>query len=220
MTYCIKAIQRLFIIFIVILIAGCSKAVMDDINAIIKSSFGEYTKENPLKIFAMPFKSGDKLAGESSIGKIAWEGAVDGVRDTAFFSDGRLEYKIIKDKDYMDTLRKDPFWNDMAKGGDSVKHILSSTASRHKVNGIVYGLYDGDDSGLKLIVYFYSKNDDIILKEKTGTQANFMDLESLQKTIEEKGSLSVKQKELRKMIHEKSKVATTHLLRKYMEGRN
>ena len=40
MTYCIKAIQRLFIIFIVILIAGCSKAVMDDIDAIIKSSFG------------------------------------------------------------------------------------------------------------------------------------------------------------------------------------
>lgn len=219
MKCCFKKIYGIIFLFLFVIMAGCSKDVMDDIDAMIKSEFGGYTKEEPLTVYVLPFRPNSKFDVDSRIGKIAWDGAVDGVKDSAFFSDGKIKPKIFNNTEYVDQLRNS-FWDDMSEGDKKVRSILRSTAQEHEVNSIVYGLYDGDDSELKLIISLYSDKDDIVLKEKTEMAANFMDLKSLRDAIKDRSDLTVKQKELRKMIHEKSKVATTHLLRKYMEGKN
>jgi hypothetical protein len=199
---------------------GCSKEVLDEIIGMINANFGGYTKENPLIVGVMPFKPAEKFDSESNIGKIAWEGSVEGIEDSEFFSDGRLKYKKITDiNDYLETLRTDDFWDDMSRGNENIKNILNDAANRYGVNGIIYGLYEGDDSSLKLTIYFYSKKDDIVLKEKTEATASFMALKQLAESLRQGQALSNDQIALQAMIHEKAKVATTHLLRKYTEGR-
>lgn len=211
--------KLLISIALVFILIGCSKAVMNDIDQMIKSNFGNYTKRNPLTVFVMPFKPATKFDSESVIGIIAWNGAVDGVKDSAFFSEGRLVYKgLVDPKEYLEVLRTDDFWNDMSSGNREVKDILKIAADDYGVNSIIYGLYQGSEAELRLTVYFYSRRDEIILKQKTYAKSSLAELRSFIRKIQNDEELSSSHKALLRMIQEKMQIVTTKLLRKYMEG--
>ncbi|EDN71216.1 membrane or secreted protein [Beggiatoa sp. PS] len=210
-------------IFLLLGLGGCSQQVIDEINRIINANFGGYTKSDPLRVYVSPFKPHSEWE-ESEIGKIAWQGAVDGTRDVAFFSDGKVVfvgprtrgYHGVDEEAYNSALERDDFWT--TKGG-SVKKRLKRLASSRNANSIIYGIYDGDDSKLQLSVYLYAKVDDIILKEYQEIQAQFGAVKSLREGKQSGRTLTKAEKELQKMIHEKVKFSTAKLLRKYMEGR-
>lgn len=214
-------------IFLLSGLGGCSRQVIDEINRIISANFGGYTKSYPLRVYVSPFKPHDEW-GESEIGKIAWQGAVDGTRDVAFFSSGKMVfvgpktrgYYGVDEKVYYRALAEDNFWGiqeDVQK--NSIKKRLKDLASKRYANSIIFGIYDGDDSSLKLTVFLYSKIDDIMLKERQEIQVRFMVVSSLIKSKQSGRKLTMAEKELQKMIHEKVKVSTAKLLRKYLEGR-
>jgi len=210
-------------IFLLLGLGGCSQQVIDEINKIINANFGGYTKSDPLRVYVSPFKPHSEWE-ESEIGKIAWQGAVDGTRDVAFFSDDKIVfvgpktrgYYGIDEEVYNNALDTDNFWT--TKGG-SIKKRLRDLASSRNANSIIYGIYDGDDNKLQLTVYLYAKVDDVILKERQEIQARFKVVKSLIEGKQRKRTLSKAEKELQKMIHEKVKFSTAKLLRKYMEGR-
>lgn len=213
--------------FSLLLLTSCSKEVMDEINRIVNANFGNYTKSNPLIIIAMPFKPAERFDAESRIGELAWNGAVNGLKDIVFFTDGEIVYKGIasNSKRYLDILRSDTFWKDLGtenqedENQKAIKLTLNETAIKHEANAIIYGLYEGDDSSLNLTVYLYTKNDDLILKENTSIEVEFMELKRLVDALKGNANLTPDQKALRKLIHEKTKVATVSLVRKYTEGR-
>jgi hypothetical protein len=204
-------------------LGGCSQQVIDEINRIINANFGGYTKSDPLRVYVSPFKPHIEWE-ESEIGKIAWQGAVDGTKDVAFFSNDKIVfvgpktrgYYGVDEEVYNSALEADDFWT--TKGG-SIKKRLGRLASKRRANSIIYGIYDGDDNGLKLSVYLYAKVDDVILKERQEIQARFRVVKSLIEGKQRKRKLTKAEKALQKMIHEKVKVSSAKLLRKYMEGR-
>lgn len=207
--------------FFLLLLTSCSDEVLDEIRRVINADFGSYTKSDPLIIIAMPFKPEDRFDGESRIGKMAWDGAVSGLIGIELFSDGKIIYRGIASdySDYLEVLRRDSFWNDLGSGSQSVRHTLKRTATNYRANSVVYGLYEGDDSSLNLTVFFYAKVDDIILRERTAIEVEFMELKRLVDASENNITLTPSQKALRNMIREKTRVATVSLVRKYTEGR-
>jgi len=212
-----------FILFLFLFFGGCSQQAIDEINEVIDADFGGYTKSNPLKIYVSPFKSFPKWA-ESEIGKIAWQGAVDGVKDLAFFSDGKVVfvgsktrgYHGLDEEEYYHALEMDDFGN---ARGNLLKNQLKHLANQRAANFIIYGIYDGDDSGLGLTIYFHSTVDDIFLKEPMEFQVQFMVVSNLIKGQQSGRRLTKAEEELQKMIHEKVKYSTTKMLRKYVERR-
>lgn len=216
--------NNLSIYFILFLFfGGCSQQVIDEINRVINANFGGYTKSEPLKIYVSPFKPHDKW-GESEIGKIAWQGTVDSVKDLAFFSNEKVVfvgpetrgYYGVDEEVYYQALETDNFEN--AKG-NSFKKQLKHLANKRHANSIIYGIYDGDDSHLKLTVYFYANADDILFKERIEVHVRFMVVSGLIKAKQRGRKLTKAEEELQKMIHEKVKFYTAKLLRKYLEGR-
>jgi len=211
------------ILLLSLFFGGCSQQVIDEINRAIDANFGGYTKSNPLRVYVSPFKPHDKW-GESEIGKIAWQGTVDGAKDIAFFSNEKVVfvgpktrgYYGIDEEVYYRALETDDFGN--ARKG-SLKKQLRRLAGKRNANFIIYGIYDGDDSGLRLTVYFYSSIDDILLKERMEAKTQFMVVSGLIKGKQSGRKLTKAEEALQKMIHEKVKFSTTKLLRKYMEGR-
>lgn len=207
------------IMFVVLLVVGCSKDVMDEIDVMIKSSFGNYTKDNPLRIMVMPFKPALDFDSESVIGIIAWNGAIRGVEDAAYFSDGKIVYEgRVEPDEYLNVLRTDDFWDDMSSGNKDIKAILKIAATDYGVNGIIYGLYTGSEAKLKLTVYFYSKRDEIVLKQRTYTESSISVLRAFVKAIQDDKKLTTAQTNMVLMIKEKMQVVTVKLLRKYLEG--
>jgi len=210
-------------IFLLLGLGGCSQQVIDEINQIINANFGGYTKSKPLRVYVSPFKP-HSVWEESEIGKIAWQGAVDGTRDVAFFSDGRIVfvgpqtrgYYGVDEKVYNSALETDGFWTTT---GGSVKKRLKRLANSRDANSILYGVYDGDDNNLKLSIYLYAKVDDVILREQQRIEAQYGVVKSLREGKQRKRTLTRAEKALQKMIHEKVKVSSAKLLRKYMEGR-
>jgi len=216
--------------FSLLLLSACSKEVMEEISRTVNSNFGGYTEQNPLVIYPMPFKPADKFDSSSEIGKLAFKGVVSGILDMAFFSDGKIKCtgwqqnnKSCRygndDTSYYNVLRNDGFWQEVASQKSDIKQVLENAASRKNANAIVYGLYDGDDSHLRLSVYLYSKTDDIILKERTEINVPFMQLKNLVTALDNGRSLDSGQKALQQMVHEKAKLSTVRLIRKYTEGR-
>ena len=211
-------------IFLLLGLGGCSQQMMDEINRMISAKFGGYTKSDPLRVYVSPFKPHDKWS-ESEIGKIAWQGAVDGVKDIAFFYDNKIVfvgpktsgYFGVDEKAYTNALETDNFWT--SRGG-SVRKKVRKLAERRNANSVIYGIYDGDDSGLKLTVHLYAKTDDVILKERQEIKARFRVVKSLIEGKQRKRTLTTAEEALQKKIHEKVKVSTARLLTKYMEGRN
>jgi len=203
---------------------------MEEITRAVNANFGGYTQNNPLVIYPMPFKPADIFDSSSEIAKLAFSGVVDGILDMAFFSDGKIKCtgwqqndKSCRygsnDKAYYNALRNDGFWEEVGSQKREIKQVLATLASRKGANAIVYGLYDGDDNYLRLSVYLYSKTDDIILKERTRIDVPFMQLKSLVAALNGGRSLGSGQKALQQMIHEKAKLSTVRLIRKYTEGR-
>ena len=210
-------------IFLLLGLGGCSQQMIDEIDKILSTNFGGYTKSDPLKIYVSPFKPHDEWS-ESEIGKIAWQGSVDAVKDLAFFSDKKIVfigpktrgYYGVDEEVYYNALETDDFWT---KKGGSVKKKLKKLAEKRNANSIIFGIYDGDDNGLKLTVHLYAKTDDVLLKERQEIKTKYRVVNSLIKGKQSNRTLTIAEKELQKMIHEKVKVSTAKLLRKYMEGR-
>lgn len=198
--------------------AGCSKAVMDEIDQMIKANFGSYTSENPLTIFVMPFMPARKLDPESVIGLIAWKGAVEGVKNSAYFSEGKVVYKgLVNPEEYIEVLRTDKFWDEMGKG-EGIKGTLRRATDDYGVNGMIYGLYQGAEAELKLTVYFFSRKDDVVLKQRTYAKSTVKELRELIRRVEADEGLLASQISLIEMIQEKIQVVTVKLIRKYVEG--
>lgn len=221
--------RRLLIGLVALLIlglAGCSREMMNEIERTMNANFGGYTKSKPLKVYVSPFKPHDEW-GESEIGKIAWGGAVDGVKDMAIFSDKKMifvgpkpkstAYYSANDQTYYNALKNDGFWD--AKGDPQIKKRLKVLAQKRSANAIIYGIYDGDDTVLKITVFLYSKVDEIILKERQEIRAEFKVIKSLVGHQKSKTKLTTEENALQKMIHEKIKITTARLIRKYMEGK-
>jgi len=210
---------------------GNNQQLIDEINRINNANFGGYTKSNPLRVYVSPFKPHREWE-ESEIGKILWQEIVDGVKDIAFFSDKKVvfvgpkaksfvepknrSYYSIDEETYNNVLETDNFWT--TKGG-SVKKRLKRLANSRAANFIIYGVYDSDDNSMKLTVYLYDKNDDVILKERLEIKARFKVAESFIEGKQSDRKLTKAEEAFQKMIHEKLKVSAARLLRKYMEGR-
>ncbi|KOR30627.1 hypothetical protein TI05_13650, partial [Achromatium sp. WMS3] len=185
----------------------------------IRANFGRYSASDPLKVYVMPFMSSDRFT-DSEIGRIAWVGAMDGIRDIASFSAGRMKlvYYNSSRKAFENDLQRDSFWRDM-RSGSNIKSILKGTVNRKGSNALIYGLYDGDDYGLEITVYFYFKYDYLILKTRDRIKTTWDVVMGLSRNKKAGGRLTYRQKALQRKIHAKMTLAIVSLLRKYMEAR-
>ena len=138
MCYIIKrSCVLLFTFFIIMAVTGCSGETPADISRMIKSHFGNYTKEDPLKIYAIPFKPHETIDPGSTIGEIAWTGTSEAIKRIVKYADGKIIYNsdILNRPQYYNKLRQDPFWNDMSKDSADIRAILRKAADKNNING-------------------------------------------------------------------------------------
>ncbi len=198
--------------------AKARQEVMTEIIRSTRANFGGYSTSDPLKVYVMPFMSSDRFT-DSEIGRIAWVGAMDGTKDIASFSDGRMKFVYnASRKAFENDLQRDSFWRDM-RSGNNIKSILKGTVNRKGSNALIYGLYDGDDSSLEITVYLYARRYDVVFKKRyRSIETTWNVVMGLSRNKKAGSSLTYKQKALQRKIHEKVKLGVVRLLRQYMEG--
>lgn len=185
-----------------------------DVSSVVTLMFEhgkKHTKDKPSAVYILPFRPNSHFDVESRVANLLWDFIIDEISDLSFFFGERIKVKIYNDQDYVDQLR-DPSGKGTSKAGEKIIEILNSTTLKHGVNSIFYGLYDGDDSELHLVMHLYSNVDNVIFREKLKFSENFMDVKLLRDAL--KNNLTISQELIKEKIRKKTENAIIFLLKR------
>ena len=152
-----------------------SKDFHDDIAVATESSLARYTKENPFIQLYMPIKPKDIFDAKTNVGVLIERIINTNLDYILLMPKGRITYKIIKNNNDSHTVLHHPI--------DKNRSSFKSISSTYNADIVISGFYEGDDSSINLVIYAYSKKDDVIITEKIKTSSNFMKIMSLNKNI-------------------------------------
>ncbi|KOR32294.1 hypothetical protein TI05_08140, partial [Achromatium sp. WMS3] len=171
------------------------------------------------RVYFMPFMSSDRFS-DAEIGKIAWDGAIDGIKFSLplYYWKRKIKFISLSTKADYKTFEndlQDRFWSDLRSGGN-IKYHLKKAADRKYSDILVFGMYDGDDSSLDFTVYLYSKCYNVKIKKRGRIKTSWRIIMGLSRNRRAKHNLIYEQKALKNKIHNIVKQTTRHLFQEFL----
>lgn len=215
-----KFLRILVLVLFVAPQMGCSENAINEFLRLADAKLDNWSQSNPLTIYAYPFKPDDEFDADSDIGKIAWDGAVIGIGLAEVATGSKVQVRAMNMdnvKYYRNMLSNDSMYNGMGRASDK-KGVLKSQCEKVGTEGLLYGLYDGDDIGMKLTMYLYVKRENIIVKDRAQARSDTQTLVGLRDNLKYGRPLTASQEQLQMSITEKSMTLSMALVNKYIYG--
>lgn len=218
--FCNRSISmKMFYIFLCsFFLTSCSQDLISEFFKLSEAKIDNWSKENPLTIYAYPFRPEEELDPESTLGEIAWKGMKDGILLSDIATKGKIQYKGFASTAYHKVLKQGTIYGEFEKASGNKREILSKACVEKNTESLMYGLYDGDDMGIRLSIYMYVKKDNIIIKERDSVNTSLKVAIALRDNIDNGTPLSTNEKELQNSIYAKSTTMSARAIRKYVTG--
>ena len=201
---------------------GCQEGDVERWLNMISAKLDGWSQSNPLTIYVFPFRPADEFDEESFIGKIMWQGAIDGVEYSQRVTGQRVRLTSHEGKSSTryDKLLKDESLYDNLSASSEKRLTLKVECEKRNSESIMYGLYDGGDIEIQQTMYLYVKRENIIVKDRTTVGSNKETIIGLRDNLKKGNPLTPSQNQLYDMINKKSMDLTEKLIIKYSNGAN
>lgn len=209
----------LYMLSVCLFLTSCGNDLYRQLLEISEAKLDNWSQEKPLTIYAYPFLPSESMDPESRVGIYAWKGMTDGIILADKFTKGKIQHKGFSEKKYHEVLEKGTLKKDFEKASGNKREVLSKACEKNNVEALMYGLYDGDDMGIKLSMYMYVKQDNIIVKERDEFKTTVEIAVQLKDHIDENAILSSVERALQDKIYDKTLYMSTRAINKYINNK-